>query len=50
LLRISLDGGTELLYRSPYYLENPVPSPDGKHLAFGEMSGEADAWVIDRKR
>ena len=50
LLRVSLDGETQLLYKAGYYLENPVPSPDGRYLAFGEMTLESNAWVIENFR
>ena len=48
LLRVSLDGATHLLYKGRYYIENPVPSPDGRYLAFGEMTFESNAWVIEK--
>lgn len=47
LLRVSLDGETQLLYKGGYYVENPVPSPDGRYLAFGEVTLESNAWVIE---
>ena len=48
LLRVSLDGKTQLLYSGRYYLEDPVPSPDGRHLAFGDAAFEGNAWLIER--
>ena len=47
LLRVGLDGDTRVLYRGLKYVENPVASPDGRHLAFGEMTQEGNAWVMD---
>ncbi len=47
LLRVSVDGGTKLLYKGGYYVENPVPSPDGRYVAFGEVTLESNAWVIE---
>lgn len=50
LLHVSLDGAVTLLHRGLKYVENPVASPDGKHLAFGEMTEEGNAWVLDMPR
>ncbi|MBM3745631.1 MAG: hypothetical protein FJW34_07525, partial [Acidobacteria bacterium] len=50
LLRVPLDGETRLLYKGGYYVENPVPSPDGRYLAFGEVTLESNAWVIENLR
>jgi Tol biopolymer transport system component len=47
LLRVSLTGKAELLYTGPYYLESPVPSPDGRYLAFGEITPEGNVWAVD---
>ena len=47
LLRVSLDGKTQLLYTGRCYLEEPVPSPDGRYLAFGDESEDSNAWVVD---
>lgn len=47
LLRVGLDGDTRVLYRGLKYVENPVASPDGRYLAFGEMTQEGNAWVMD---
>jgi Tol biopolymer transport system component len=50
LLRVSLDGKAQLLYRGLKYVENPVVSPNGRYLAFGEMTEDGNAWVMDRPR
>jgi Tol biopolymer transport system component len=47
LLRILLDGEAQLLYSGSYYIEDPVPSPDGRYLAFGDVSEDSNAWVVD---
>jgi len=47
---VPLDGETRLLYKGGYYVENPVPSPDGRYLAFGEVTLESNAWVIENLR
>jgi hypothetical protein len=50
LLRLSLDGKVEFLHRGVKYLESPVPSPDGRFLAFAENTADSNAWVIDNLR
>ena len=50
LIRVSLNGDAQLLYRGIKYVENPVESPDGRYLAFGEMTEDGNAWVIDTPR
>jgi Tol biopolymer transport system component len=47
LLRVSLDGKAQLLYSGRYYLEEPVPSPDGRYLAFGDVLEDSNAWVVE---
>jgi Tol biopolymer transport system component len=50
LLFVSLDGHARLLHTAHYYAESPVPSPDGRYLAFGEISPEGNAWIIETER
>lgn len=50
LLRVRLDGTTQMLYRGLKYVENAVTSPDGRYLAFGEMTQDGNAWVLDTGR
>ncbi len=50
LLRVSLDGKAQLLYRGGKYVESPVPSPDGRYLAFSDMSVQSNAWVFQNLR
>jgi hypothetical protein len=48
LLYIDLDGKTHVLYdKGRYYVESPVPSPDGRYIAFGEVTLQSDAWMIE---
>ncbi len=47
LLRISLDGEVKLLHKGLFHMENPVPSPDGRYLAFGENTMESNVWVAE---
>jgi len=50
LLRISPDGEAQTLYRSSFHVENPVASPDGRKLAFGEVFADANVWLLDHLR
>lgn len=49
ILRVTLDGQIQLLYKAPssMLLERPVPSPDGRYLAFGEVATTSNAWMIE---
>lgn len=48
ILRVSLDGKTQLLYKAlGMQLERPVPSPDGHYLAFAEVSTTSNAWMVE---
>ena len=47
LLRVALDGDTRMLYRGLKYVENPVASPDGRYLTFGEMTVDGNAWLLN---
>ena len=48
ILRVSLDGRTQLLWQSSAWIERPIPSPDGRLLAFGQVNVNSNAWVLDR--
>ncbi len=50
LLRISLAGNAQLLYRGTKYLNSPVPSPDGRYVVFADMTVESNVWVIENLR
>lgn len=49
LLRLDMNGKLEVLWQSDSaYVDLPVPSPDGKRLAFTVGSpGESNAWIIE---
>jgi Tol biopolymer transport system component len=49
ILRVTLDGEIQLLYKAPSssQLERPVPSPDGHYLAFGEVATMSNAWMME---
>ena len=47
LLRVDLDGTAHLLRRAPNeWHVLPIPSPDGRSLAFGRMPFHGNAWLI----
>ncbi len=50
LLRLDLKGNVDVLWQSESaYVDLPVPSPDGKFIAFTVTStGESNAWIIER--
>ena len=50
LLHVSLDGRVRVLYKARFFIENPVPSPDGRYLAFGDITPEGNVWMIDNFR
>ena len=45
-----MNGKLDVLWRSESaYVDLPVPSPDGKHIAFTVGSvGESNAWIIEQ--
>lgn len=49
LLRIDLKGDVHIVWQSEsMFVRLPVPSPDGKHIAFTVGStGESNAWMIE---
>jgi Tol biopolymer transport system component len=48
LLHVFLDGRTQLLRQFSTWVERPIPSPNGRFLAFGEVSVNSNAWVLER--
>lgn len=48
ILRVALNGEPQLLHKSlGMGLERPVPSPDGRFLAYGEVTTISNAWLIE---
>lgn len=47
LLYATLDGHATVLY-SGFMLEEPVVSPDGQSLAFGQVTADSNAWLLER--
>jgi len=50
LLRVDLTGAAQPLRKAIMHIERPIPSPDGRYLAFGEVSSESNAWMIENLR
>jgi Tol biopolymer transport system component len=50
LLHVSLDGNVRVIHKVRFFIENPVPSPDGRYLAFGDITPEGNIWLIDNLR
>ena len=50
LLRVTLDGEAQLLHKANWWMERLVPSPDGRYLAFGMVTIESNAWMIENLR
>lgn len=50
LLRVDARGQARLLYKASMWLERPAPSPDGRYLAFGQVSSNGNAWLIENLR
>ena len=48
LLRVEMDGEAHVLreYESGV-LSSPVPSPDGRHLAFGKLTVDSNVWMVE---
>ena len=47
LYRVTLDGETRLLHQVTTRLQRPVPSPDGRYLAFSETPSNSNAWMVE---
>jgi hypothetical protein len=50
-LYLGLDGQSQVLWKrgtSPgWSFDGPVPSPDGRHLAFTVVTFESNAWMLE---
>lgn len=48
ILRVALNGETQIVQQVVGMgLERPVPSPDGRFLAYGEVTTLSNAWMIE---
>lgn len=50
ILHVALNCETRLLHKAiGMGLERPVPSPDGRYLAYGEVTTVSNAWMIENR-
>jgi hypothetical protein len=48
ILRVGLDGETQLLHKAiGMAVERPLPSPDGRYLAYSEVATTSNAWMLN---
>ncbi len=49
IVRIEFDGKTRVLLNRGRnnFLNDPIPSPDGRHLAFTQQTWETNAWLLE---
>jgi hypothetical protein len=47
LLRVSLNGDAQVLRKAGMWIERPAASPNGRYLAWGEVSSSSNAWIIE---
>jgi Tol biopolymer transport system component len=49
ILQIDLNGKTQVVVNKgkDHRIEFPRPSPDGRHLAFGQVTWESNAWLLE---
>lgn len=47
LLRVGLNGDAQALRKAGMWIERPAASPNGHYLAWGEVSSNSNAWIIE---
>jgi Tol biopolymer transport system component len=47
LMRVDLDGHADVLLQSAEEATLPLPSPDGRHLAYQVVSRERNVWMLE---
>jgi Tol biopolymer transport system component len=47
LLNVSLDGKFHVLYGGAKDVEGARPSPDGRYLAFGDVTSASNVWLVE---
>jgi hypothetical protein len=49
LLHVTLAGKVKLLVRNRHrqWMVNPLPSPDGKYLAFQAQTWDSNVWMLE---
>ncbi len=51
LLHVDRDGNVDVLRdQEARFFINPRPSPDGRHLAYGVITWEANVWLFEKSR
>jgi Tol biopolymer transport system component len=50
LLHVLLNGQAQVLRKAGLWIDRPTPSPDGRYLAFGEVTSNQNAWMIENFR
>jgi Tol biopolymer transport system component len=48
IIRVTLSGETHPMYQSSTWIPRVIPSPDGRHLSFGMIIYDSNAWLIER--
>jgi hypothetical protein len=44
---MDLKGNGHVLYQPVHWVSEPLPSPDGRRIAFLNMTMQANAWMIE---
>jgi dipeptidyl aminopeptidase/acylaminoacyl peptidase len=47
LLRMDVQGGSQILLESDHWVTDPAPSPDGRRLAYMARTWERNAWLLE---
>jgi Tol biopolymer transport system component len=47
LLHVLPNGQAQVLRKSGLWIDRPIPSPNGRYLAFGEVTSNQNAWMIE---
>jgi hypothetical protein len=49
MARVELDGKTSILIQrgKSQFFYNPIASPDGRYLAYGEQGWNANVWLLE---
>lgn len=50
LLHVLFNGQAQVLRKAGLWMDRPTPSPDGRYLAFGEVTSNQNAWMIENIR
>ena len=48
LRHVNLGGGGSVLYKTDAWLERPLPSPNGRYLAFGQATSSSNVWAVEK--